>query len=520
MQLTWLSLLPPLIVIGAMVMTQQLSISLMIGIISAALIAAQGQLVPALTLCAAKCIDHFSDIDMIFLYSLLIVISSLVVLLTATGSAASCARIISKKMKTARSGELMAMMLAFVLSIDDYLSVLTVGLVMTPLTDRLAIVRTKLAYIIHALAGPLVISIPISTWAAAILAQLDAAGVGQRATSKIIADPLYVYLAAIPFIFYSLFTVIAVFFVVMSRIGLGSIKAEEREALATHKKAAEFEEQGKQHHSLIELLMPIGLLIGGVFFGILYAGDYFIFGGKNSLAEAFRHNNKTFLVLLISSVVAFSASFVLVLYRKMITMRQLPTIIWEGFVLIKSSIVVVALASILGTFLRTDLQTGSYLASLLLGKTPLFLLPVLFFAVSLGTTLVTGSAWGAFSMLIPIGTQMVVSFLQLSVPVGIDQISIIFPVLGAILSGAACGNHLSPFADTTMMTAASTGVEPLEHAKSQFIYAVPVMVGTCVSFIVAGMTYSGGLLTSFAMSSGAGLGTMAVLFLILLYSKK
>src|SRR6266446_2801617 len=133
MNLTWLSLMPPLIVIGAMLATRQLAISLVVGITSAALIAAQGKLVPALFLCMGKFIDHVTDIDMIFLYIMLVVVSSLIVLLTVTGSAAGCARIISKKMKTARSGELAAILLAFVLSIDDYLSILTVGLVMSPM---------------------------------------------------------------------------------------------------------------------------------------------------------------------------------------------------------------------------------------------------------------------------------------------------------------------------------------------------------------------------------------------------
>jgi tetracycline resistance efflux pump len=520
MELTWLSLLPPLIVIGAMVVTHQLTISLMIGIFSAAIIAAQGQLVPALTLCAERCINHFSDIDMIFLYSLLVIVSSLIVLLTVTGSAAGCARIMSKKMKTARSGELTTVMLAFLLSIDDYLSILTVGLVITPMADKLAIVRTKLAYIVHALAGPLVIIVPISTWAAAILAQLDAAGVNQSATSRIFADSFYVYLQTIPFIFYSIFTVFAVVFVVISRVGFGVIKQAEREIVALDDVIASVDESNPQSHSLIELLMPIGLLVGGVFMGILYAGNCFIFGGENSLLEAFRQNNQTFLVLFISSSVAFITSVVLLLYKDMLKIGQLPQVVWEGFELIKSSIAVVALASILGTFLRLDLHTGSYLAYLLLGKAPIFLIPVLFFVTSLIITLMTGSAWGAFSMLIPISTQMMIAFLQLQVPVSLDQISILFPVLGAVFSGAACGNHLSPFAETTVMTATSTGVEPLVHAKTQFIYAVPVIIGTVVSFVVAGLTNSNGLLYSFLVSGGAGMGITIILYLAFIAGKK
>lgn len=504
MQLTWLSLVPPLVVIGAMCITHQLNISLIAAIVSAALITTQGQLIPAFNVCAEKIITHFSDTDMILLYILLVIVSSLIVLLTVTGSAAGCARIISKKMRTVRSGELSAIALAFLLSIDDYLSILTVGLVMSPMADRLAIVRAKLAYIIHALAGPLVIIVPISTWAAAIIAQLDASGVNQSASSKIFADSFYVYLHTIPFIFYSIFTVFAVCLVVVTRMGIGAIGEQERAAVVLVNDVENAQEDDDEKHSLIELLLPLGLLVGGVFFGIFVLG----------------YNDNTFAVLFVSVLLAFTATVFLLHHKQMVTITQLPAIVVEGFHLIKSSIVMVVLASILGSFLRIDLHTGSYLAQLLLGTAPVFLLPVLFFIVSLTITLMTGSAWGAFSMLIPISTQMLVSFLQLTAPVDLIQIPLLFPVLGAVLSGAACGNHLSPFAETTVMTAASVSIEPMEHAKTQFWYAVPVLVGTIISFILAGWLIDRGLFESFLIAAGAGIGVTIVLLSAFAYGKK
>lgn len=512
MELTWLSLLPPLVVIGTMFITHRLNISLIIGIISAALIAAQGQLVPAFTLCAQKIIEHFSDGDIIFLYLLLIIISSLIVLLTVTGSAIGCARILSKKIKTAQGGEFMTIMLAFLLSIDDYLSILTTGLVMSPMADKLAIVRNKLAYIIHALAGPLVIIVPISTWAAAVLSQLDMAGINQGSTSYILADPFYVYLKTIPFIFYSIFTVLAVNIVVSTRMKLADIGAAERAAIIVKDEYNEDENR----HTLIELL-PIALLVIGVFVGILYVGNYHLFGGQNSLMQAFKQNDKTFLILLISSFIAFSTSIIISLYKKMIIIRQLPTIIGEGFNLITSSIIMVVFASILGSFLRFDLETGNYVAYLLLGKTPLFLIPGLLFIVSLLITLMTGSAWGTFSMLIPIATQMLISFLGLTPPISLAQIPMLFPVLGAVLSGAACGNHLSPFAETTFMTAASTKTEPLEHAKTQFIYAIPTLIATSVSFMLVGVLIDNNVEHSLFLSFLVGMIVMGLLLMGLRY---
>ena len=198
----------------------------------------------------------------------------------------------------------------------------------------------------------------------------------------------------------------------------------------------------------------------------------------------------------------------------MVTIYQVPRIIYEGAVLMQSSIIMVIGASILGSFLRIDLYTGSYVAYLLLGTAPLYLIPVILFITSLGITLTTGSAWGTFSILIPITTQMLISFLHLESPVALDQIPILFPALGAVLSGAACGNHISPFAETTVMTATSTGIEPLEHARSQFWYALPVIIGAFVSFVVAGLMVNSGLLNSFFASIGAGVAVCALLLCV------
>lgn len=281
MYVSWLSMLPPIIVIILMLFTQRLNFSLIIAIITAALIATQGNISSTLFLIKEKIIEHFSHADMILLYLFLVIISSLIVLITSTGGASACARIIGKKIKTARGGEIASILLAFLMSLDDYLSILTVGFVMRPIADTVFLARTKLAYIVHALAGPLVIIIPISTWAAAILSQLEVAGINNGHNSKIFADAFYVYIKTIPFVFYSIFTVMAVWLVVVTRIKIGQIGKQE-EFLKEYNSAtiSYSKDIDTYQHSIIELLMPLFILIGGVFFGILYAGDYYVFGGS------------------------------------------------------------------------------------------------------------------------------------------------------------------------------------------------------------------------------------------------
>ncbi|HSC25435.1 MAG TPA: Na+/H+ antiporter NhaC family protein [Candidatus Babeliales bacterium] len=515
MDATCISLLPPIVVIVVIFFTHRLNISLMLGIASAALLAANGSFLMALCMLKERIIEHFSDMGNIYLYISLISISSLISLLTISGSAIACARIIGSRMRTKRGVETSSIVLSFLLSIDDYLSILTAGFVMRSLTDRFAVSRTKLAYIIHSLAGPLVIIMPISTWAATVLAQLENAGISTQTTAKIMADPFYVYLCTIPFMFYSLITIFSVIFVVRKRVAYGPIYKDEQSAVLMHDVYAnENLSNNNEEYSLFDLLLPIAVLIGGVFFGILYAGGFYLFGGSNSFFEAFRCNDKTFFILCISGLGAFIISALRSLYKKRIIITQLPSVVWNGIILMQAPIIMVIFAAILGSFLRTDLHTGSYIAHLLLGKASLFFMPVILFVTSLIITLTTGSAWGTFSLLIPITTEMLIVLLQVQTPTTLDSVAILVPTLGALLSGAVCGDHISPFSETTVMTGASSGINSLIHARTQFYYAFPVICGTLIAFIVAGYMCLGSLsYLSSIISCAVGMGVSLVLLL-------
>ncbi len=479
MTYTWLSLLPPLIVVGTVLLTKKLNLALFTGIISAALIATQGSLIESIQIVSQRTIEHITDIENLYLYMFLISVSSIVTLLTYTGSAAAYARFMHKHVRSKRSAETSSIILSFLLGIDDYLSILTVGSVMRPLVDRLAIARTRLAFLVHSLAGPVVILIPISSWAAAILIQLDQAG------DKIAADSFYIYIKSIPFIFYSILIIFSVFFIVRKQISFGPIH-HEKQTKQTNFEKTEFS-QNDERHSLLELLLPFTLLLVGIIIGILITGNYHIFGGTHSFIDAFRYNTQTFLVMCIMGIISFVTSCLLALYKKTIDLKTIPLIIARGILLMYNAILMVVLASILSTFLHTDLMTGSYLAHILLGKVPILFLPVMIFFTSLLITLSTGSGWGTFALMIPIVIQMLISLLELTPPIDPSSIRILFPSLGAILSGAVCGDHVSPFSETTIMTATSTNTLPLEHARTQFPYAIPAIIGTTFSFIISGI---------------------------------
>src|ERR1700722_5015572 len=196
MQNNWLILLPPLVVLVCAFVTRHLNFSLFIGIFSGAFIAADFSLWHAIIVSCQRLFQTISNLDNIFMYSFILMISSLVVLFNKTGGANAFAHTVTAKLRSSRMAQNSCALLSCSLFIDDYLNGLTVGYVMRPITDKFHIPRAKLAFLVHSMMGPLVILAPISSCVAAITTTLDQAGIGPvgAINAKLIGDPFFIYL--------------------------------------------------------------------------------------------------------------------------------------------------------------------------------------------------------------------------------------------------------------------------------------------------------------------------------------
>jgi len=221
---SWLVLTPPIIVLVLAFITKKLNPSLLTGIICAALIATDFNIIGGAKLAGTRLWERLIDLDSIFTYSFLIMLGIVVVLVGRSGGAAAFARVAAKKLRSAKMAETSSILLSFSLFIDDYLSNTTVGYVMRPLTDSFKVARVKLAFLVHSIATPLVVLAPISGWSAMITSSLDTSGV---------ADPFFVYIRSIPFIFYSFLMLISVWFIVRRKISFGPMRAHEAIAQKT-----------------------------------------------------------------------------------------------------------------------------------------------------------------------------------------------------------------------------------------------------------------------------------------------
>lgn len=522
----WLTLVPPLIVLLIAFLTRKLNTALLIGILTGTFIASNFSLCHMVTLAAERLVETVTDKDTIYMYTFLVMISILIALLNRTGAALAFARSLTQKLRNARMAETSSLLLSSTLFIDDYLNGLTVGFVMRPITDRFHIPRAKLAFLVHTMTSPLIILAPISSWVGAVMIAFDEAGIKSSITeqTKIIGDPFFIYIETIPYIFYSLLIIASAWFIVRKSISFGSMQHHEYIAQTTGNLFGgkeplpnKFECTPDGQGSLGDLIWPLVLLIGSVIIGNLWAGGYHLFGGTHSFVNAFKNNTQTFLVLCIAAFIALGFTLLRALYTKKITVNNIPTITFDGITMTIGAIIMVILAITLGVILKTDVATGKYLASLIQDSLPLYTMPCIFFIVSALIATITGSAWGTMFIVVPIAIPMLLSLAQIILPATPDSLPILLPTLGAILSGAVCGNHISPIADTTIMTATSSGCYPLDHAQTQFPYAIPAIISSSIAFLLSGLLASCSRTLSLIVPLSVGL--LLCLALLMLMNK-
>ncbi len=489
MHYEFLALLPPLVVVVLAGITKNVRVSVGVAILFAGLIATDFSIPAALHIIFARfwevaemssivSWESFNAASNLPLCVFLLLLGIIIELIQQSGGAYAYGNFIIDKLKSAKNVQRASLILSLAFAMDDYFSSLTVGAVMRPVTDRFRIARVKLALLVNVLASPLAVLFPLSSWIAQIVGQLQQAGVSASgaANTLIIKDPYYLYLASIPFLFYSLIAIAAIWFMVNHGLSYGLLAKHETAAEKTGNLFAGKVSVTRQPRkgvsnqsaaSVVDFLLPILSLVLSVVMFVWYGSSIFIALFKGSL----------FTVII---------SFLFLIIRQRIVVRDIPSIIKQGFLLLASSVVIVVLIWTLSALLKIDLNTGGYLAGLIGGRVPLAFLPAMFFLIAVLISATMGSAWGTIGTLIPIAVPMLVSLSGVATPAVPGQIALLLPLIGAIISGAVSGNHLSPISDVMFMSATSAGAYHLDLVKIMVSFAIPVVIATLCAFLCAG----------------------------------
>ena len=457
----WLTLLPALVAIIVVLWRKEVILALLLSLCTAELLiflqAGQSSASMLLldgsiaTLERIVAVTRDGDNARILMFSLLV--GGLLAYMRDSGGVSATVKMLVEKgiAKTPRQAGLLTFFISSVTFIESNLSSLTAGISSRGLFDKFKMSRARLAYIIDSTSAPICIIILLNGWGAYILGLLSTYSLGDNAISVLIGT--------IPLNFYALFTLALVLYTIISGKVYGPMRKSEQQL---HTLAAHTEidvPASKPAFMLVPLLTLVASMLGFM----LLTGNGRLVSGSGSQS------------VLYATTLACLVAYCMMLLSKRFKHQQLVDIGFKGMSELLPLVTIVLLSLALGSSLKL-LGTGTFIASIVNDSLPLVLIPALLFLAGALISFTTGTSWGTFAILIPIGMPMVE---LLGLPPSL--------LLAAILSGGVFGDHCSPISDSTAVSSVASGCDLLEHVKTQLPYALCCGVLALLAFLAAGL---------------------------------
>ena len=460
---TFWSLVPPVVAITLALITKEVYSSLFIGIVIGGLFFSGFSFTGTIThIFQDGVVKSLSNSYNVGILVFLVVLGTLVALMNKAGGSAAFGKWAKEHIKTKVGAQIATVVLGILIFIDDYFNCLTVGSVMRPVTDRHGVCREKLAYLIDSTAAPICIIAPVSSWAAAVTGFVEG------------EDGFQLFLKAIPYNFYALFTIIAMFAIILADVSFGPMKNFE---LADIKYDDDEETTDGTKGTVFDLVFPIATLIVLCVIGMVYSGGFFASGEeKKGFVEAFSASDAS-VGLMLGSMGALIVTIIAYLIRRVLKFESIMACLPEGFKAMVPAILILTLAWTLKG-MTDSLGAKEFVAGIVQSGAGSFMnfLPALVFVIAIFLAFATGTSWGTFGILIPI---VVAVFSNTDPTLMIISIS-------ACMAGAVCGDHCSPISDTTIMSSAGAQCVHVDHVSTQIPYAMCVAGVSFVTYIIAG----------------------------------
>lgn len=502
-----LTLIPPILAILLAFITKNVVISLFIGALSGTFLVQlvvnsfMDAIIQAFLDFVSRALNSLADSWNAGIILQVLVIGGIIQLVAKMGGAKAVAEALAKKAKTARSTQLVTLLLGLAVFFDDYANSLIVGPIMKPVSDKMKISRERLAFIIDATAAPIAGLAIVSTWIGLEVGLINDAfvnGIGKE------VDAFGIFLQTIPYRFYNILILIFIFITSILLKDFGpmykaEVKARKREeaskdetALDSNFDNSDFEPKEGIKLSIWNAIIPIGTLIATALICFYFSGYSSIMAGENDALKEFMHNSPLSLkgiqeafsasdasiALFQSALISSIVTIVLGVIKKIFTISEAIDVWIDGMKPLLITGVILLLAWSLSSVIK-DLGTAKYLVSLLSGAFPKFLLPSLIFILGSVISFATGTAYGTMGILMPLAIPLAYSINP--------DMSYVVVSTSAVLTGAIFGDHCSPISDTTILSSMGSGCNHIDHVNTQIWYSLFVASITIIfGYIPAG----------------------------------
>ncbi|KAA3660780.1 MAG: sodium:solute symporter [Calditrichaeota bacterium] len=486
----WLSVLPPIVAIVFAIRTRQVFVSLLFGIWLGWVILNEWNFFDGTIGTIQALVNVFADAGNTRTIMFSALVGALIAFIQRSGGVDGFILKVNNFLQqrggnSRRLVQILAWLTGFSIFVESSINVLTVGSIFRPLFDKLKIPREKLAYIADSISAPTCILIPLNAWGAYIMGLLLAQG---------ISDPLTTMIKAYPLNFYPLLAMLTVVLIIVLQKDFGPMKKAEERAMKEGKVIADnatpmissdvisLEKKDGVVSKARNMLIPIFTMVFMMPVGLVYSGweavasrtdistmqMIFTALGKGSGSKA------VLWAVLTSILVA------MILYRsqKIFNLQELLDLIFKGIGGLIPLALLMMLAFAIGKVCK-DLGAGYYIAEISSQWLSPAFVPAILFVVSSFIAFSTGTSWGTFAIMVPIGIPMAAT-LGVYPPLAV----------AAVLGGGVFGDHCSPISDTTIISSMASASDHIDHVKTQLPYALSAGGVTILLYLVAGIVIS------------------------------
>lgn len=447
----WISLVPVIVLLGAVLVTRRSLESLVIAIAAGFMLKNGLSFFPEMM---DAVLGVLQDPTLGLVILLCSTMGAFVAVIDASGGTRGFGDWVTSRVSTRRGVLLATWLMSLFIFIDDFLISLTLGVCMTPSADRLKVPREMTAYVVNSSAAPVASLVPISAWAVFIAALLE------KYMNLPAGQGLAFFVRTIPYNFYAWFAFLMVPLVVSGVIPLiGPMRqAEERvkttgvlappgsERIAMRKTAETVPEVPKAR--VRNLVLPLLVLVGGTLWF-----DVNLFKG---------------------GVVALCFCCVSFRLQGIMSVGRFTDTCLKG---ISSMLFPMVFTSLSFTFNQVNQELG--LIPFIIGKaTPILspaLFPLILFLLLGLIAVLVGISWSLYLIAFPL-------VIPLAQAVGADM----GLAVAATVAAGTMGQHCCFYSDGTILVSAATGCDNIRHAVTQLPFALISAGLASAAFLIAG----------------------------------
>lgn len=416
----------------------------------------------------------------------MLLLGSMTQLLARGGAVGQFGDWLYHRVRTERQARLGIVFLGWLVFIDGIFSCLAVGHVCQPLSRRYGIRNEQLAYLVDSNASPLCALLPFSSWGPYVMALL--AGI-----SFLPISPLQAFIEVAALNFYAISTLGLSLLVAWFGLGFRPLNTDKNPPQMLELSAATVIEADTRGNPWL-LAVPMLTLLGASVGLTLWSGaqqvaawDLAEWLAKADIGASMR--NACLLATLVTlAMLSFSGRRMLELFGDLS----------HGVRMITFAIAILLCTWMIGAVIQ-DLGVTTLLASWAKLYLSAQLLVAGMFLLCALMAFATGSSWGTFAIMIPIGGEIAHTM----------DVSLLLPVLGAVMAGSVFGDHCSPISDTSVLSATSSGCLPHDHVVTQLPFALMAACSALIGFQLVNLGVA--LPLVWLAVVGCGLGLFALM---------